>query len=146
MRIAPVLMLLSLGACAAPEFPRRDTFAPGEAAALAEAQARLAARPGALSPAEIAALHGPLCPDWSRARIPHPIDPITGNPTPSDRLLLGCHNAAALDAMAARPSDLTDPPARMSPASAEAIGRGIERHRTTGPTPLPPPARTVGGL
>jgi hypothetical protein len=148
-RKASLLLVVGLGACAGPEFPRQTPYPFGLDAARREAQERLAAQQGGVTPeqqAELAALAQPRCPNWRAARIPHPIDALFGNPTPSDRLRMGCYNQAGLDAMTARPSDILDPPDAMSPAPAAGLSRGIERHRTTGPAPLPERARVVDGL
>jgi type IV pilus biogenesis protein CpaD/CtpE len=79
------------------------------------------------------------CPDWANARITTALDTVTRhrNPYPADGLGLGCSLNTALDAMVANPRDLTDPPERMSPAHAAALGLTAERYRTTGPRPLP---------
>ncbi len=134
--IAPPLAALLAG-CAAPEFPRQSGYPFGMAAAQQGAVAR-----GGGQPSMIAM----QCPGWDRARLSHPIDAVNGNPLPADALRIGCHTQAALDAMVARPSDLTAPPAQMSPASAAAQNRAIERHRTIGPVPLPAPQRASEAL
>lgn len=147
--MASLLIVMALGGCAGPEFPRQTPYPFGLDAARREARDRLEAQPVGVTPeqqAELAALSQPRCPNWPAARIPHPIDALFGNALPSDRPRMGCYNQAALDAMTARPSDILDPPDAMSPAPAAALNRGIERHRTTGPAPLPERARTVGGL
>jgi hypothetical protein len=79
------------------------------------------------------------CPDWANARLATALDPVSPNrnPYPAQALPMGCHLDVALDAMVADPRDLTDPPARMSPAHAAALGLAMERYRTTGPRPLP---------
>jgi hypothetical protein len=147
-RIAPPLLLLALGACVPPDFPRQAPYPFGLDAARRDALRAAEAQPGSLTPereAELAALAQSRCPDWRAARLPHPLDAVRPNPLPSDRPKMGCHTQATLDAMLARPSDILDPPETMSPASAAALNRGIERHRTVGPVPLPDPARSVGG-
>lgn len=148
-RKASLLLAVGLGGCAGPEFPRQTPYPFGLDAARREAHERLAAQQGGVTPeqqAELATLAQPRCPNWRAARIPHPIDPLFGNPVPSDQPRMGCYNQAALDAMTARPADILDPPEAMSPAPAAGLNRGIERYRTTGPTPLPEPARVVDGL
>lgn len=137
--LTPLIGAALLAGCAAPEFPRQAGYPFGMAAAQRSAEAR-----GAGAPSMVAL----QCPGWEQARVSHPIDAIDGNPLPAGALRFGCHNQAALDAMAARPSDLTAPPARMSPGDAAAQNRAIERRRTTGLAPLPAPQRAgvaVGG-
>ena len=137
-RALPLLLSAALLAgCAAPEFPRQSAYPFGMAAAQQSAEAR-----GAGAPSMVAL----KCPGWEQARISHPIDFIDGNPLPADRMRIGCHTQAALDAMVARPSDLTAPPSQMAPASAAAQNRAIERHRTIGPIPLPAPQRAGEAL
>ncbi len=128
----------ALAGCAAPEFPRQAGYPFGMAAAQQGAVAR-----GGGQPSMIAM----QCPGWERARLSHPIDAVNGNPLPLYADAEGRFaTQAALDAMVARPSDLTAPPAQMSPASAAAQNRAIERHRTLGPVPLPAPQRASEAL
>lgn len=136
MRHAPLLLIAAaaLAGCAGPQFPRQSAYPFG----LAEAQRAASARgAGGEAPLMVAM----QCPNWEVAQITHPMDVVHGNGAPSQAIRMGCHTQAALDAMVARRSDLTDPPERMGPASAEALNRGIERHRTIGPVPLPEPQR-----
>jgi hypothetical protein len=95
--------------------------------------------------AERRELAAALCPDWTRARLRHPIDPVRGNPTPADDLALGCSVQTSIDAMAARPGDLTAPAETTAPRGAAYL-RPVERHRTTGPVALPEPFRADDGL
>lgn len=134
---ALLLGAVLLAGCAAPEFPRQSAYPFGMAAAQQSAEARRAGVPS------MVALQ---CPGWERARIRHPIDAVNGNPLPADALRIGCHTQAALDAMVARPSDLTAPPAQMSPGDAVAQSRAIERRRTIGLVPLPAPQRAGAAL
>lgn len=132
MRHAPVLLIAvaALAGCSGPQFPRQSAYPFG----LAEAQRAASARGGASDAPLMVAMQ---CPNWEVARITHPMDIVHGNGAPSQSMAMGCHTQASLDAMIARRSDLTAPPEQMSPASAEALNRGIERHRTIGPVPLP---------
>lgn len=133
----PLLCAAALAGCAAPEFPRQSAYPFGMAAAQQAAVARGGGEPSMIEM---------QCPGWERVRLSHPIDPVNGNPLPSDAMRIGCHTQAALDAMVARPSDLTAPPLAMGPASAAAQNRAIERHRTIGLTPLPAPQRAGDAL
>jgi len=135
--LGPLMAAALLAGCAAPQFPRQAAYPFGMAAAQQSAKAR-----GAGAPSMVAL----QCPGWEQARLSHPIDAINGNPLPAESLRIGCHNQAALDAMVARPSDLTAPPARMSPGDAAAQNRAIERRRTIGLVPLPEPQRASAAI
>lgn len=84
------------------------------------------------------------CPDWTQARLSHPMDRYTPNPMPAHATAFGCDTRAALMRMVARPDDLGNPPARMSPAPAAPAVRAVELYRTTGVPPLPARTRAVG--
>lgn len=144
-----LLALAALGACAAPEFSRQTPYPFGLDPARRAFETETARSPEGFTPEREQALAGLLpnrCPNWTAARLRHPIDPLFGNPVPADRLPMGCFNQAALDAMAARPEDVINPPADMAPAPAESTARGVARYLTEGPPPLPQAARVVEGL
>ncbi len=84
------------------------------------------------------------CPDWTRARLSHPMDRYTPNPMPAHATAFGCDTRVALMRMVARPDDLGNPPERMSPAPAAPAVRAVELYRTTGVPPLPARTRAVG--
>lgn len=132
---------LALAGCAPPPFPEQAAYPFGLAEAIAAAE-RASAQ--AATPQErlaqtqtLQALRASQCPDWRAAKLRHPIDAVVGNPLPQDTVAMGCANMAALDAMVARRSDLTEPPSAVAPAPAAAVARGVEAYRTTGPAPLP---------
>jgi type IV pilus biogenesis protein CpaD/CtpE len=83
------------------------------------------------------------CPDWTQARLSHPMDLYTPNPMPAHATALGCDTRVALMRMVARPDDLGNPPERMSPAPAAPAVRAVELYRTTGVPPLPERTRAV---
>lgn len=144
----PMLALLALAGCAAPDFPRQSPYPFGldQARRNFETETQRAGGFTPESEAQLTAFLPNRCPNWSAARLRHPIDALTGNPVPADAQVMGCFNAAALDAMVARPEDIATPPAETAPAPAESVARGVGRYLTEGPPKLPPPARVVGGL
>lgn len=145
--LAP-LVLTGLAGCVAPEFPDQTPYPFGLDQARREFEAETI-RAGGFTPEREQALVALLpnrCPNWQAARLTHAMDAVRGNPVPADRIVMGCFNQAALDAMVARPADIATPPAAMAPAPAEGISRGIGRYLTEGPPPLPAAARVVDGL
>lgn len=147
-KLVPLLGLLALAGCVAPEFPRQSPYPFGLDQARRSFEVETE-RAGGFTPeaeAQLTAFLPNRCPNWRAARLSHPMDALRGNPVPADAQTMGCFNAAALDAMVARPEDIATPPADMAPAPAEGVARGVGRYLTEGPPKLPPPARVVGGL
>lgn len=139
LRAATVLCGLGLSACSAPPFPGRHAYPFGLSAAI-EASWRSDSGDAALDAsrreAAVAALRS-NCPDWDAVRLPHPVDPLFPAAPRSDLPAMGCHTQAALDAMLARPDDVSNPPVATAPAAAAPLSRTIARHRDAGPPPLP---------
>jgi type IV pilus biogenesis protein CpaD/CtpE len=74
------------------------------------------------------------------------MDRLAGNPMPAHDAPLGCATSAALDAMVARPEDLTAPPSGPFAADAAAATLPVARRRTEGLVPLPARAASSAGL
>lgn len=148
-RALPGLALMLLAGCAAPEFAQQSPYPFGLDEARRRFEAETARSPEGFTPEREQALAGLLpnrCTNWRAARLRHPLDAVVGNPVPADAPAMGCFNQAALDAMAARPADVTAPPADMAPAPPDPATRAVGRYLTEGPPPLPEAARVVEGL
>jgi type IV pilus biogenesis protein CpaD/CtpE len=128
---------------------RRETRTPRARRHLAGAAALLALLAGCQAPSfpPRAAPVGPAatgCPDWSSARLSHPIDPLVGNPSPAEELRLGCASDANLARMVADPADLRGE-AVTGPAPASNAAGAVQRYHANQVTPLPEPHTTFGG-
>ncbi|MEO1092656.1 MAG: CpaD family pilus assembly lipoprotein [Pseudomonadota bacterium] len=75
------------------------------------------------------------CPDFASARVPHPLDPLWGNPNPSDQLAFGCAGDSNLEAMVADRGDLTGG-GRTAPATAAGTIGAVRRYNDNDVTPL----------
>ena len=140
-----------LAGCVAPPFPQQASYPFGLTEAVAASERAIEAETDpavALARRQaLSAVVASRCPDWRDARLRHPLDIVTGNPMPADAVAFGCHNQAALDAMVARRSDLTDPPERAAPAQAAGVNRAAEAYRSPeGPARLPDRSSVVEGL